>query len=48
MNEALVRSIPMRRMGQPEEIAEAVLFLASPRSSFATGADFAIDGGMSI
>lgn len=48
MNEAIVRTIPMRRMGQPEEIAEAVLFLASPRSSFATGADFAIDGGMSI
>ena len=48
MNEAIVRTIPMRRMGQPEEIAEAVLFLASPKSSFATGADFAIDGGMSI
>jgi 3alpha(or 20beta)-hydroxysteroid dehydrogenase len=48
MNAALIRSIPMRRMGQPEEIAEAVLFLASPKSSFATGADFAIDGGMSI
>jgi len=48
MNEAIVRTIPMRRMGQPEEIAETVLFLASPRSSFATGADFAIDGGMSI
>ena len=48
MNDALVKSIPMRRMGRPEEIAEAVLFLSSPRSSFATGADFAIDGGMSI
>lgn len=48
MNDVLVKTTPMRRMGQPSEIAEAVLFLASPRSSFATGADFAIDGGMSI
>jgi 3alpha(or 20beta)-hydroxysteroid dehydrogenase len=48
MNEVLVKTTPMRRMGIPNEIAEAVLFLASPRSSFVTGADFAIDGGMSI
>ena len=48
MNEVLVKTTPMRRLGQPSEIAEAVLFLASPRASFVTGADFAIDGGMSI
>jgi 3alpha(or 20beta)-hydroxysteroid dehydrogenase len=47
MNEVLVKTTPMRRMGEPNEIAEAVLFLASPRASFVTGADFAIDGGMS-
>jgi 3alpha(or 20beta)-hydroxysteroid dehydrogenase len=48
MNEVLVKTTPMRRMGEPIEIAEAVLFLASKRASFVTGADFAIDGGMSI
>jgi 3alpha(or 20beta)-hydroxysteroid dehydrogenase len=48
MNEVLVKTTPMRRMGAPSEIAEAVLFLASSRASFVTGADFAIDGGMSI
>ena len=48
MNEALVRTTPMRRMGEPREIAEAVLFLASGAASFATGGEFAIDGGMSI
>jgi 3alpha(or 20beta)-hydroxysteroid dehydrogenase len=48
MNQVLVQSTPMRRMGQPAEIAEAVLFVASDRAGFATGADFTIDGGMSI
>jgi 3alpha(or 20beta)-hydroxysteroid dehydrogenase len=48
MNDVLVKSTPLRRLGLPSEIAEAVLFLASPRASFVTGADFAIDGGMSI
>jgi 3alpha(or 20beta)-hydroxysteroid dehydrogenase len=48
MNEVLVRTTPMRRMGLPTEIAAAVLFLASPASSFTTGAELAVDGGMAI
>ena len=35
----------MRRMGTPEEVAAAVLFLSSEASSFTTGTSFAIDGG---
>lgn len=38
---------PMGRMGQPEEIAEAIVWLASHESSFATGSILTIDGGSS-
>ena len=38
--------IPMKRVGTPEEIAHAVVFLASDASSFITGQSLAIDGGM--
>ena len=35
------------RIGEPEEVAQAVLFLCSERASFITGADIAVDGGYS-
>jgi 3-oxoacyl-[acyl-carrier protein] reductase len=44
--EALIeREVPMKRFGTPEEIADAVLFLASERSAFTTGAVLTADGG---
>jgi len=39
------RSIPLRRMAQPKETANLVVFLASERASFITGATFQVDGG---
>ena len=43
--EKIVRTEPIGRLGRPEDIANAALFLASDESSFATGAPFIIDGG---
>ena len=37
--------VPLGRLGRPEEVAQAVLFLASDESSFITGSELLIDGG---
>jgi NAD(P)-dependent dehydrogenase (short-subunit alcohol dehydrogenase family) len=42
---ALVPAHPIGRLGQPQEIANGAVFLASDESSFMTGADLIIDGG---
>ena len=39
-------TIPLRRVGQPEEIADVICFLASDRASYVTGAVIPVDGGM--
>ena len=45
VNEELGRALPLGRTADPEEIAHAVLFLASPRASFITGSTLHADGG---
>jgi acetoacetyl-CoA reductase len=42
----IVSSIPVKRLGEPEEIASIVAWLASDESAFATGADFSLNGGL--
>ena len=46
MRKAMAAAHPMGRVGQPEEIANAVLFLASDKASFMTGEYVCVDGGM--
>ncbi len=45
-HEKLARGIPLKRIGEPDDVAYCVLYLASDESKFVTGAEFKIDGGM--
>lgn len=42
---ALVNSVPMKRIGHPDELSSMVVFLASDESSFCTGGEYVVDGG---
>jgi 2-hydroxycyclohexanecarboxyl-CoA dehydrogenase len=48
MREALTNAIPMKRLARPSEIADAVLFFASDRSSFCTGQVLSVSGGLTM
>jgi glucose 1-dehydrogenase len=45
---SLERNIPLGRAGRPEEVAETVVFLASPAAAYITGSTIVIDGGLSL
>ncbi|HSF13106.1 MAG TPA: SDR family oxidoreductase [Erythrobacter sp.] len=46
--EASLKAIPLRRMGTPEDMAGAALFLASPLASYITGQTLVVDGGLTL
>lgn len=48
LRDALIKATPMSRIGEANEAAEAVLFLASPKASFITGQVLSVDGGRTV
>jgi 2-hydroxycyclohexanecarboxyl-CoA dehydrogenase len=48
MQEALTRVIPFRRIGKPEEVADAILFFASSRADYITGQILSVSGGLTM
>ena len=46
--EATLNQIPLKRVGQPKDIAETVAFLASEKAAYITGQVISVDGGMAI
>lgn len=44
----LLKAVPMRRWGKPSEVAEPIVFLASPAASYITGQSLAMDGGLML
>ncbi|MFN4088216.1 MAG: SDR family NAD(P)-dependent oxidoreductase [Alphaproteobacteria bacterium] len=48
MREALLRAIPFRRLGTPQDLANAILFFASPRAGYVTGQVLSVSGGLTM
>jgi 2-hydroxycyclohexanecarboxyl-CoA dehydrogenase len=48
LKEAFIRAIPFRRFAKPEEIADAILFFASPQSDYVTGQVLSVSGGLTF
>jgi 2-hydroxycyclohexanecarboxyl-CoA dehydrogenase len=48
LQEALVRAVPMRRLGQPEDVAAAIAYFASPGAAYVTGQVLSVNGGLTM
>jgi glucose 1-dehydrogenase len=46
LNDQILAGIPLRRWGQPQEVAQLAVYLASDDASYVTGSTYFIDGGM--
>ena len=46
MKEELAKTVPLGPMGEPDEIAKVVAFLASDEASYVSGVEFFVDGGL--
>jgi NAD(P)-dependent dehydrogenase (short-subunit alcohol dehydrogenase family) len=46
--EALKRGIPIGRLGEPRDVAAAVVFLATPRAEYITGQTLSVNGGLNM
>jgi NAD(P)-dependent dehydrogenase (short-subunit alcohol dehydrogenase family) len=42
----MIKSIPLRKLGEPQDVADAVLFLASQESRYITGQTISVNGGI--